>query len=67
LCFQNLELSTQTTIDVLQKSMMSMQAAAEKNLDTMGARLAAQTHEESVRTTGLDPVINCLILFYYDL
>jgi hypothetical protein len=47
--------------------MRSMQAAAEKNLDTMGARLAAQTREESVRTTGSDTVIYHLLLFYYNL
>ena len=67
MCFQNLDLGTQTTVDVLQTSMKSMQAAAEKNLDTTGARLVAQTHEESVRTTGPDTVIHGLPLFYYDL
>jgi hypothetical protein len=52
--FQNLDLSMQTTVNVLQTLIKSMQANAEKNFETMSTKLAAQTHEQSVRATGLD-------------
>jgi hypothetical protein len=52
--FQNLDISTQTTVDVLQTSIKNMQADADKNFETMGTKLAVQTHEQSVRATGPD-------------